>query len=276
MPFCFGASRLVYICVRNLFYNIKKTLFMKNLIYLGLAACSLLACKDTETSPVNSCVGEADIPFIMSTCDDLANSQYYCTIEHLGTYTLDAQSKLYMPQFCMAVGDSLVFKNATGESLTLFLAYKFFQKSYSIVGNAPCPNDSSKYDGLCIETERLTMRLSSDKHSLNLGIEITTKLDPAAPGSGNVGDFFTITRQRDSISFWLDMEAVLSQRSLPYATSNFQVFYPEIVLMGKTYRNVLSKDVSNFVSKPFKYFVNQELGLFGFEDSAAVLWILEK
>ena len=70
------------------------------------------------------------------------------------------------------------------------------------------------------------------------------------------------------------MKSVLNERSLPYTALDRQEFYPKLELLGRQYNNVISKDLSNYVTRPFKYYVNQEVGLIGFEDSQGVLWLL--
>lgn len=255
---------------------------MKNhfLLAIGLLFALLFSCKKTERASEPAfadCTGKSDPPAGILDCSDfIYGSLLFCETTHVGDFELDQQSKRYMPQYCKQLNSVLEFENANGESFLFKVFEKTFQQQHIIYNTGEtCPDDTSKYSGVCIGSEVLRLTLRSDTPALTLTIQLTTEPDVLDLTNGKVGDYLSIFRWTSANSYYIDLETVVNQRTLPYENLPLHEFYPELMLLGRKFKNVISRDVALFSNKPFKFYVNQEVGLIGFEDKAGVLWVLK-
>ena len=254
---------------------------MKNLILLvaGLFLALFISCKKTElTQPAFiDCTGKSDPPPFNLDCSDFVNgSIIFCKTTHAGDFELDEQSKRYMPQYCKQLNDVVEFRNANGDAFVFNVLEKTHRQQHVIYNTGEtCPDDTSKYFGICIGSELLRLTLRSDTPALTLTLELDTKPDVLDNSNGKVGDYLSVFRWSSPNSYYVDLETVVSQQTLPYENLPLYEFYPELILLGRNFKDVISRDISLFANKPYKIYVNQEFGLIGFEDKAGVLWVLK-
>ncbi|MBK8966001.1 MAG: hypothetical protein IPM36_04855 [Lewinellaceae bacterium] len=254
---------------------------MNNLspLALGLFLTLTISCKKEPTPETSffDCTGKSDPPAVILDCSGFINgSLLFCKTTHVGDFELDEQSKRFMPQYCKQLNDVLEFQHANGESFVFKVLEKTYRQQHLIYNTGEtCPDDTSNYSGVCIGSEVLRLTMRSDTPALTLTIELATKPDVLDKTNGKVGDYLSVFRWTSATSYYVDFEAVASQRTLPYATLPLHEFYPELTLLGKTYKNVISRDISLFSNKPYKIYVNQEVGLIGFENKPGNLWVLK-
>lgn len=176
-----------------------------------------------------------------------------------------------------AMKRTIRYKNEKGETIDLKVDDKTYLKSNAVYSSAvSCPGDSTKTTGYCIEFEQLVIGLREQTGKLDLSISILTKPDMRNPGAGRAGDFLNITRKKGN-NLFSELSFVLNQRTLTYEEEFNQAHLDQIELLGKTFSDVITNDITLFVNpKPYKYYFNQEVGLIGFVDSDGVLWVIEE
>lgn len=251
---------------------------MNKIFIFCLFAALFFSCKKKDDpEPGNPCAGFVETPVFMTSCDNFPDTKYFCSIEFVGNFQLEESSKAYQPQYCEPVGKSIRYRNEKGEAIELKIDDKAYQKSnvvYSTVST--CPGDSTKTVGYCIDFEQLQVGLREPTDKLDLTISILTKPDLRNPGPGNAGDFLVITRQKNN-NLFSEASFVLNKRTLSYEEDFNQAHLDQIELLGKTYTDVLTNDITLFANpKPYKYYFNKETGLIGFVNSDGVLWVIEE
>lgn len=251
---------------------------MNKIFICCLFATVVFSCKKKdEPEPGNPCVGGVETPVFITSCDNFPDTKYFCSIEFVGKFQLEESSKAYQPQYCEPIGKSIRYRNEKGETIELKIDDKTYQKSNAIYSAAfPCPGDSTKTVGYCIDFERLQVGLREQTDKLDLTISVETKPDMRNPGPGRAGDFLVITRTKNNI-LYSDANFVLNKRTLSYEEDFNQVHLNQVELLGKTYTDVLTNDITFFANpKPYKYYFNKGTGLIGFVDSDGVLWVIEE
>lgn len=249
------------------------------IILVLLGGLVIFSCqKDIEETknPILECIGEATVPNGGNTCADPKGfDNFFCDRIYFGAFELEESSKLFMPQYCLNEGDSIVFESSDGKFLNLLIENKRFYKS-NILYNSflHCKDDSVKYMSLCIYNENLAIKLKSTVNDLTLDIMITTEPDIYDSNLESVGDVLQIARQLTITKAVRELSAIINSRTLNHSVKNDQEFYEKIILKNKTYNNVISNDRSHLSNPGYKYYYNTDYGLIGFVDESNKLWTL--
>lgn len=249
----------------------------KPLLLLTFLLAIVLSCRKENPPSVSDCAGVPVNLIFSSDCNLFFIDSFVCQVEDLGRFQLEEHSKTFQPLFCKPVGQFIKYVNEKGESVFVKIA----AKQYSLLKGTQlaypvCENDSTRRKAFCLEYEALEVGLESEEKGWQFEIAIKTIPDLVNPASGGVGDFIEIVR-RTPLNFWsADMSAVVSQRTLSYARSFAQENYGTIELLGRSFQDVISKDLMYYSApKPFKFYCNAEEGLVGFIDQEQVLWRID-
>ena len=200
---------------------------------------------------------------------------YLCQVDSLGELYLDESSKEFLHQFCRTSSQVLVFVNAKGEFMHLkpsSKSYSYFHSPYNSFH--PYPGDSTRNFGSCFGKEAVTFHLKSENPPFTIYIQLETVPNTIYPYDHKLGDVLSIFRQITPTSYCGEFLVIVNQRSLDREKYDYQEFYPEIKLNGKTFYNVLSLEVTHFQIRPYKYYYSKAIGLIGFEDLSGMLWVL--
>lgn len=248
---------------------------MKKITFLLLLVFAS-SCKKEDENPINAaleCLGSAEIPFALSTCEDVLTNEFFCDITALGEFVLDDISKEYMTYACDDIGDKITYVNEDGDELDLEIIDQRYQETTATYnsGNV-CQSDSSLYDGICLGSEVIRLILQSATLELELMVEIKTIPETFSVISGGVGDILQISRKTGVNLLTIDFKAVLSQRTLSYDKTFSQEVFESIDILGEEFRDVISNDVSMILSPTYKYYYSKTEGLIAFQDDAGMLW----
>ena len=250
---------------------------MKQFSLLALLITVFFSCKDEEVQiqSVSSCIGDPEPNDWTGTCADFSyDTAKVCSCADMGSFKLEESSLEYLPLYCKEIGEVISFENDKGEMLHLEVSVKAYKRYSSLhYSYKPCADNSTKVNTYLLEFEQLSIWLKSETNGLQLLLSLKTKPDLAQHGEGRVGDFLEITRRKNSNYWTIDLTAVVNQRNLSYHETFSQEYYEQIELLGKTFRRVISTDISYHVDpKPYKYYYTAEQGLVGFIDQSGVLW----
>lgn len=250
---------------------------MNKIFIFCLLATVVFSCKNkNDVEPGNPCVGAVETPSFHLTCSDDRSGEPFCEVEFIGDFRLEESSKAYQAQYCEPVGKIVRYKNVNGEVIELKIEEKSYQKSNAIYGVVPgCMGDSSKPVGYCIDFERLEIKMKSDSAGLDLTLSVQTRPDLQNPGQRRVGDILVVTRRLGNNAFAV-VSFVVNKRTLGYEEEFNQEHLDQIVLLGKSYSDLITNDITLFTDpKPYKYYFNKEVGMIGFVDQTGVLWVIE-
>ncbi len=253
---------------------------MKNTFFFFFFFFLFYGCSDDEMgTPLNelSCLGDASTPIVQSDCDNFPLNPQICESVYVGDYTLEEESRKFLPQFCRGIGDRDIYVNANGEKVEMEVVLKNFINTHSLRNTfMPCENDSTKNIGACIGLEAALMKMRSLDSTIELNLQLHTKLSSGDPLSGKVADYVEISRAAGNNTFVLDFSVIVNERDVGNDPSPFQENLGAIDLLGESFDDVISSDISFFNDpKPFKYYYNWEVGLIAFQDSDGVLWRIQ-
>ncbi|MEO1260662.1 MAG: hypothetical protein AAFZ15_17830 [Bacteroidota bacterium] len=255
---------------------------MRKIFFLFLLASSFFACDDEEdviTFFELSCLGDASPPINQLDCDDIPSSTQICEAGYVGEFSLEEESRSFIPQFCRNIGDVETYVNGAGDTKELTVSNKSFFQSRSVRNTfVPCENDSSQYQGACFNFELGMLTLVSEPDSLELTIQLKTVLSKDDYSGEKFGDVVEILRKKGLNTFIIDFSVVVNERTLGYPTTQYQENLGEVVLIGASHVDVISSSAYlNFPnSGSLRYYYNKWKGLVAFEDADGVLWRLEE
>ncbi len=252
---------------------------MKNSIILFLCILLHFSCSKEE-EPIKetlACIGSVQTNNILPRpgCEDFTFSDsIICDVINVGTFTLEASSKMFMPQYCQNIGDQITFINESGGEINFEIKSKSYNRTAATYSTSfGCEDDSIGIGsiGLCVDSESISIQLDAIEKNLDFTISISTIPDITVPEVGKVGDQLLISRSDES-GFTFDFRAIINQRTLAYDRTSNQEFDQTLEVNGQTFSDVISKDISSFITPTFKYFYNAEIGLLGFVDKEGVSW----
>ena len=235
---------------------------MKNSFFLFFSFLMFYACSDDEMqTPLNelSCLGDASTPISQIDCESFPLNPQICEVVQVGDYTLADESRKFLPQFCREIGSREIYVNTNGDKIELEVTLKNFINSYSVRNTfMPCENDSTKYIGACIGLELALLKMVSLDSTIELMLQLQSRLSNNDPLSGKVADFVQITRASGNNTFVLDFSAVVNERDAGQGQSPVQEDLGTVDLLGQSFDHVISNDIGSFADpKPFKYIIGR-------------------
>ncbi len=252
--------------------------FILHIFFLSVPLC--FSCSNDEDVPPFfelSCLGSATTPIITTSCESFPPSSQICEAVHVGDFTLEEETRSYLQQYCRQIGDVDVFVNANGERIDMEIYFKNFINTHLLKNTfIPCENDSLKNIGACIGLEVAQVKMRSSDETIDIALQLSTKLSAESPLEAKVADYVDITRAVGNNTFVQEFSVIVHERNIGFSQAVHQENLGTIDLLGETFDEVISADISGFVnSQPFKYYYTQRFGLVAFQDTAGVLWRLE-
>lgn len=253
---------------------------MKKNLFLFLSISLFISCSDDEDATPFfelSCLGTPIEPNNSMVCDSIILSPQQCDVVHVGDYTLAEESRSYLNQYCMEVGDKMLYINENGDKLYLDVYSKNFAKTNAARNTfIPCDNDTTTFITACYGNEYAQLNIKSADSKIDLLIRLRTSLSTEDPLSGKVADYIEILQRTANNSFVQEFSIIVNQRDIGFSQEPNQENLGMIELLGESFDNVLSSDISVYPDpKPFKYYYTQRFGLVAFQDSEGVLWRIE-
>lgn len=250
----------------------KKYLNLILVVYL-ISSCSKNPENIIPTS--NECINEFKDTTIRGGCKFISGNfpNSYCDVQHIDEFVLDEGSKEYLPQFCQQIGSLVKYRDDKGQIIIFTILDKWVKQNTIIYNHTLCEKDSMKTIGYCYGQEKVFMTLESETPKIRLYFELSTYPENGSNYNGRYGDELSILRL-DSNEFYLnDFSAIVNKRTFSYDTFSNQEFFPNILLNGNNYMNVISYD-SKYNYPTFKFYYNKGIGLIAFKDKTGAIWTL--
>ncbi|MEZ4955403.1 MAG: hypothetical protein R2825_17715 [Saprospiraceae bacterium] len=253
---------------------------MHKIFYFALAFHLFISCSnDEDATPFFelSCLGTPIESNNLMVCDSFVLSPQQCDVVHVGDYKLAKDSRSYLNQYCLEIGDKEVFVNSNGDKLYMEVYAKNFTKTIAARNTfINCDNDTTKFITACYGNEYAQFNMRSADSKIDLLIRLRTSLSTEDPLSGKAADYIEILQRTANNLFLQEFSIIINERDIGFNQEPSQENLGTIELLGESFENVLSYNISAFTDpKPFKYYYNQTIGLIAFQDSEGVLWRLE-
>ncbi len=252
--------------------NIKPFFYL--IMVLGIFSCS----NDDDTLGSEECIPTPKSSFSNEICqDDIDPNDFLCEYSYFGSYLLSERSKNFLRHYCEPTGSFLRYVNSEGDVMTFDVKRRrnrIQRLRYST--GLPCEIDSMKQKGRCIHRQATSYNLVSRDGSIELTIEagsVPEASQTSVQGDG-IGDILEILRKTDS-SLSIDFRVIINQGTFVGDKYQDQENYDSLSFNGKMFNNVISSDVRFRTDFVFKYYVNEENGLFALEDREGEVWVLE-
>lgn len=248
---------------------------MKQFTLLLLSLFLIFSCgKDDE--PAAACFEEPRVNDASTTCENFTTPTWACTTEAIGVFTLDENSKSFLPFFCNENKNIFNYRNESGATKVFDVDQRTYLRNIVAYDSGqPCTNDNTKNTAYCIDYEEANIRMISTD-GISITTSVYTRPDFVNQSGNNAGDFLQIARIVNG-NFIVDFLAVVSQKSLTFEETPEQEFYSSIDLVGTTFNDVISIDISNSSTRgTFKYYYTKDQGIVGFVDGSGTVWSLEE
>jgi len=205
----------------------------------------------------------------------------------VGEVRLHPESLKFMPQFCLEIGDEIIFVNQDYDEKVFKLTDKSFSTTRSVSAAYIYGGEYTEVLGYHLEKEEATLELKSEFPSETFSIVLTSIPDINDENAKAYGDQLSIYSSKGN-----HIDLIVNQRSLSYDKTDNQQYYKTKKIFGTRYKKVYSasrfdwntvtntknnkswKVKSEIQKDRYKFYYNTDFGLFAYEDLLGNLWEL--
>lgn len=255
---------------------------MKNNLFFLLIPMLIIGCKKEKISITESfdhCAERNEQVIIADSCPTTGVfAEFYCEILYGGVDSLDDESRSYMPQYCLLIGDTLKYENSSGDFTIYTVTDKLNIRTVTLPYFKECDGDSTETSAYCFVIDFVELQLESISKNVILKIDLSNEIDYTSLELGLTGDALSISRGTiNGNSYTQEFESIINQKNLTIGQSEKEERIKEVVLNGVRYDDVISNVInSNPYSNNFKYYYNRRFGLIGYLDGDGELWTIKQ